>query len=687
MLYFDSETYSEVPIECGTYRYTSACELMIASYAIDDQPVQVWDRTRDAKMPGDLEYALHDPDELITAHSSMFDRNVVKYALGIDIPIPRWRDTMVKALAHGLPGGLDKLCGIFKVPQEQRKRSGKQLINLFCKPRPPNMKLRRATRATHPLEWADFIAYALADTEAMRVIDHKLPSWNFQGFELELWHLDQIINDRGFCADTELAVAAIRAVELMKKQLADQTNELTNGNVQAATQRDKLLEHILAEYGVLLPDMQMSTLERRIEDQSLPIELRNLLGIRLQATTISTSKYRSVLNGVQQDGRMRGTLQFDGAQRTGRWGGRKFQPHNMPRPDMSKEEIDFAIESFKANCGDLVLDDVMRAASNAIRGCVIAPKGRKLVVGDLSNIEGRSTAWVAGEDWKLKAFTAYDEGDGPDLYKLAYAKSFRVAADSVTKDQRQIGKVQELMLGYQGGVGAYITGAATYGIDLDQMAETSIDTLVATEPEVWAEAAEFWNWTLEKKRPTFGLDRETFMVCDSFKRLWRRLHPRIESLWKDLEIAYATAVYHPGVDHPCRVLAVRRDGAWLRIKLPSGRSLCYPSPQVADNGTLSYMGINQYSKQWNRIGTYGGKLLENVSQALSRDVLAANMPLIEQAGYNIVLTVHDEDVTETPDNENFTAEHLTRLMATQPSWAPGLPLNANGFETYRYRKD
>lgn len=687
MLYYDEETFNEnVPIKHGTYKYVSTCEPLIVTYAFNDQPVQVWDCTRQATMPGDLDYALHDDSELICAHSSMFDRNVLKYAHGIDIPIPRWRDTMVKALAHSLPGGLDKLCAILKVPEELAKQPGKQLIHLFTKPRGMHVKIRRATRETHPKEWQDFIQYAVNDTAAMRYIDQKLPSWNYTGVELALWHLDQRINDRGFAVDVTLAEAAIRSVERAQAILAARGNTLTGGAVPSTTQRDVLLEYILQEYGVGLPDMQMATLERRIADPDLPIELRELLMIRLQATTTSTSKYKTLLNATMPDGRLRGSLQFDGAQRTGRWAGRTFQPHNMPRPSMEKDEIDAGIDALKGGYADLVFDNVMEVASNAIKGCIIAAPGKKLVAADLKNIEGRDAAWIAGESWKLKAFADFDSGIGPDLYKLSYAKSFRVDPESVNYDQRQIGKVQELMLQYQGGVGAYITGAATYGIDLDEMAATSIDTLVAAEPEVWQEASEFWTWTNEKKRPTFGLEQETFMVCDSFKRLWRRNHLCIVRIWQDLEDYVTLAIDQPGKTFVFGVLKVRRDGAWLRIQLPSGRSLCYPSPQVIDK-KITYMGINQYTHQWSRIATYGGKLFENICQAVARDVMAANMPLIEDASYEIVLTVHDEVITEAPDTDEFTAERLSALLAASPSWATGMPLAAGGFETQRYRKD
>ncbi|WP_231643256.1 DNA polymerase [Ralstonia syzygii] len=685
-LWLDLETYCEVPIQNGTHVYAEGAEVLLFAYALDDGPVRVWDCTAEPIMHADLDAALRDPSVVLYAHNSHFDRTVLRHAMpGYPLGLPRWRDTMVKALAHSLPGALGDLCSILKVPTDKAKdKAGKQLIMLFCKPRPATSKLRRATRETHPAEWAKFVEYAGLDIEAMRAIDKKLPAWNYQGAELALWHLDQTINDRGVMVDTDLAHAAIRAVERAQKVLAARTSDITLGAVQAATQRDAMLRHVLAAYGLDLPDMQQSTLERRIADPDLPAELRELLGIRLQASTTSTSKYKTLAKGVSRDGRLRGTLQFNGASRTGRWAGRLFQPQNLPRPVLKQNTIEQGIKALKAECADLLFSNIMELTSSAIRGCIVAPEDKKLVVADLSNIEGRMIAWLAGEEWKLAAFREFDEGTGPDLYKLAYAKAFAVSPDSVGKDQRQIGKVMELMLGYEGGVGAFLTGAATYGIDLDAMADAAWPSIPT---DIIAEAEQFLAWRTQQRLGDFGLKLKTFIVCDALKRLWRRAHPAVSSFWKELEEAARLAVLRPGTTYDCRVLKVRRDGAWLRIRLPSGRFLCYPSAQLDEAGKLSYMGINQYSRKWSRLKTYGGKLAENVTQAASRDVLAANMPAIEAAGYQIVLSVHDENITEADDRDRFNAGHLADLMATNPLWADGLPLAAAGFEAYRYRKD
>lgn len=719
-LYLDLETYCDVPISHGTYAYAERAEIMLFAYAIDDGPVHVWDLTADFEMPADLSDALYGGASVHTlvAHNSMFDRTVLNES-GYNTPVERWRDTMVKALAHSLPGSLGELCDILKVPIDKAKdKEGRRLVQLFCKPRPKSSRTVRATRETHPEDWAKFVEYARLDIEAMREIDKKLPRWNYEDNlrELALWHLDQRINDRGVKIDLDLVRGALDAVDKERDLLAKRAHAMTGGAVQAASQRDALLEHILAEYGVDLPDMQASTIERRIADPDLPEPLRELLAVRLAATTTSTSKYKALARGVSSDGRLRGTLQFCGASRTGRWSGRMFQPQNLPRPTLKQAETDAGIEQLTRGWADLLAPDVMALASSAIRGAILLPGG---AVSDLSNIEGRVQAWLAGEAWKLRAFEEYDtcrgldgrwhtgtalahamlcgrpiplEKDakgkptrsGPDQYRLAYAKSFGVRVEDTTDDQRQIGKVQELALGYQGGVGAFVTFAAAYGIDLEILADKAIS---AIPDDILRESEGALEWTKSEKRDRFGLSDIAWIVCDSFKRSWRYAHPNIAALWTELEQAVREAIAVPKVDIRVRKLVVRRDGAWLRIKLPSGRFLCYPSPAIDKEGRITYMGVNQYSRKWTRLTTYGGKLFENVCQAVARDVMAHNMPAIEADGYQIVLTVHDEVLTESPGGADFTAARLSALLATVPPWAEGMPLAAGGFETNRYRKD
>lgn len=688
-LYLDLETFCDVPITHGVHRYAERVEVMLFAYGIDDAPAQVWDVTTGDLMPDDLADALLEADE-VYAHNSAFDRTVLRHAMPAvtnALPLPMWRDTMVQALAHGLPGALGQLCEILGVPSDKAKdKAGKALIQLFCKPRPITSKITRATRDTHPVEWARFVSYAAGDIDAMREVRRRLPVWNYQGEELALWHLDQTINDRGVCIDLDMAAAAVRAVDLAQVDLAARTVEATNGDVESTTKRDAMLLHVLQEYGVDLPDLRMATLERRIADPDLPAGLRELLQIRLQASTTSTSKYKTLMRGTSTDGRLRGTLQFCGASRTGRWAGRLFQPQNLPRPTLKQHLIDFGIDALKADCADLLFDNVMQLTSSSIRGCIVAPEGKKLVVADLSNIEGRVQAWLAGEEWKLQAFRNFDLGTGPDLYKMAYGKSFGITPDEVTKEQRQVGKVQELALGYEGGVGAFVTFAAAYGIDLDQLAEQAARSIPGN---TWGQAHIMLDWHRKKGRDPandMNLTERAWLTCESFKLAWREAHQAIASHWKDIDAAVRDAIDNPGNTFHCRRLKMRRDGNWLRVVLPSGRAVCYPSPQITD-GKITYMGMNQYSRKWCRLQTYGGKIFENVCQAVARDVMAHNMPPIEAAGYQIVLTVHDEIIADAPDVTDFNEDHLSSLLAATPPWATGMPLAAAGFTTNRYKKE
>jgi DNA polymerase len=685
-LYCDLETYSDIPIKNGLYRYAEHAEILIFAYAFEDNPVQIVDLTQDgAKIPDIVIKAWKDPKTISVWHNAQFDRGILKLTEGIVLDLERVHCTMAQAYAHSLPGGLDKLCQVMGVRTELAKHdTGKQLIHLFCKPRPKNQKLRRATRHSHPVEWKRFLEYAGNDIEAMRAIHKKMPIWNYQGFEKQLWNLDQEINDRGFCVDTDLVNGAIDTIKKEQHLLSERASDLTHGDLDRATQRDKLLTHLCTYYKVNLPNMQKSTLERRIDDPDLPWAVRELLSIRLQASTTSTAKYKKIIESMSSDKRLRGTLQFCGAARTGRWSGRTFQPQNLPRPTHSEQEIEAGIKALKMGCADLIEDNVMALTSSCIRGAIVAPEGKKLVVSDLSNIEGRAAAWLAGEEWKLKAFYDFDHGKGQDLYNLAYAKSFDIEPEDVTKDQRQIGKVQELALGYEGGVGAFVTFANLYGIDLEELAKVAWDNIPQT---VKIDSVNFHQWWVgEKGNTDFGLTPEAYIVCDSFKRMWREAHPEISSYWPELRDAAISAIRNPGNKYRARMITFLRKGAWLRAIMPSGRSLCYPSPAYRDH-KISYMGVCQYSRKWKRLYTYGGKLFENLCQATARDIMAANMPKAEENGYDILLTVHDELITEAPNDGCYNAEDLSRILATPPRWASDFPLAAGGYEARRYRKD
>lgn len=734
-LWFDCETFSECDLRThSTHRYAEhpSTEITVAQWAIDDGEPVVEDLTGPRRVPSDALYLALANAGCVVAHNSHFDRTMIRHCWGMEVPVHRWRDTMVKALAHGLPGGLDKVGHALGIEADKAKdKRGADLIQLFCKPRPKTHKLRRATRDTHPKEWAEFLEYSRQDIIAMREVDRRLPSWNYRDGhpELALWHLDQQINDRGFAVDLELAGAAITAVAAEQARLKHEVQEATNNLVSAPSKRDQLLAFILAEYGVTLPDMKADTLRRRVDDPDLPDGVRLLLSLRLEATKTSTAKYKALVNAASADDRLRNTLQFAGAQRTARWAGRVFQPQNLPRPtpDFDEEQQDMGIAALKGGFASEVFGDVMQLTSNAIRGCIVAPAGRKLCVADLSNIEGRGLAFLAGEHWKLKAFAEYDvietvEGEwiaqheydrlallgqqptlaldkkgerihrGHDLYKLAYARAFGIDPADVQKLMRQIGKVMELGLGYEGGVAAFLAFAAVYGLDLDELT----DAVYANAPaEAIEKAQSMLEWFKEKRLGRVGLDDRMWVALEALVLMWREAHPASKALWAAAKDGVAQAIEHPGrIFGIGKHLKARRDAAWLRIRLPSGRYLCYLHPEVKRDPLdgrvqeISYVGVDQYTRQWKRIKTYGGKLIENCTQAFARDVMAYNMPRIqEQAGYPIVLSVHDELLTEPEDSEAFNSDKLSALLANVPPWAQGIPLAAAGFQTYRYRKD
>ena len=366
--------------------------------------------------------------------------------------------------------------------------------------------------------------------------------------------------------------------------------------------------------------------------------------------------------------------------------GRHMQPQNLPRQTLSPEQIEERIEETLDGSLLEFSSDPAGELAQCLRGTITVPKGSKMVVADYSNIEGRVLAWMAGEDWKLKAFRAYDAGTGPDLYKLTYSRAFNVPVETVTKAQRQMGKVLELAMGYGGGVGAFVTFARGYGVDLNDMAEGLKGVI---PPEVTHDAERLYEWAVDNKR-TGGLSHGVWVACDSVKRLWRAANAGIVSLWGAAGEACLTAVKEKGVRVPIalggKVYAVMR-GSWLLVHLPSGRFICYPAARIDESGaSITYMGVNQYTRKWGRIETFAGKAVENLTQAVACDVLCHALPIVSDAGYKPILTVHDEILTEAPDTPEFNHKKLEVLMSTNPPWAMGLPLSADGFDSYRYHK-
>lgn len=699
-LWLDTETRSRVPIRLGNVKYATAVEMTMIQYAVDDGPIVIIDmlsRKDDAKRGAQLRelgFTISQADE-VWAHQAEFDRTVIEKTKVLTIPAKKWRCTAALARMHGLPGGLDKLCDIFHVPPEFAKLKGKDVGAVFWSSRSDG---KYNTPETHPKEWAEFLRYGGRDVEAMRFIWRKIPKWNATPRMWRMWELDFKMNHRGVAMDLKLAAGAIEATLKAKRKLSARTAKLSKLNpdyleetesaVEATTQRQRLLDY-MADFGVELPDLKADTVERRLEDESLPQHIKELLRIRQKASKASTAKYQRVVN-QHVSGRLYNLLVFCGAMRTGRWAGRTLQPQNLPRPRHEKWDIDHAIKRFQNGTIDSYApEDIMGLASSCLRGLIVPGKGRRLVVSDLANIEGRFMAWVAGEDWKIEAYAAYDRGEGPDLYKVAYARPFGIDPNDIADEgdyRRQVGKVMELALQYYGGVGAFCAMAETYGLNLDQLAATAWgtipDDIKRESQKLWLEAA--------KRRRRYGLQERTWVVCQSLVLMWRAAHPMVVAFWEALDNAIKDAIRSPGkVFRAGDRISVDRIGNWLRIKLPSGRYLNYPAPRVKTDGwftSRSFIGVNPYTRQWGRISTYSGKDAENVCQGGCADIIMDGLLAAEEAGYNPILSVHDEAITEPLDDDRYNDKELSRLLVESSLWADGMPMAAKGKVMYRYAK-
>lgn len=757
-LFLDTETFSGVDLKkVGAYAYAEhpTTEIMICTYAIDEGRVQTWDCTESPTMPRELRKALRRVSrkkaKIVMANGLLFDRLVIREKWGIDLPVGQIEDTMIMAFRHALPGSLDMQCQVLGVDAEHAKdKAGKALIKRFCKPTPKTYKIRRYTRETHPEEWAKFLRYAALDIIAMREVYWRIPDWGNTPKEDEILLIDQLINDRGFYVDVDLANAAIKAVQAHKEELKEEAWERFGGKL---TGNDFLpaLRDIAPAFTI--HNAQKSTLNDLLEDPDFPDEGKALIEMRLGASSTASTKYNPLVNGLSADGRRRGCLQYGGAKRTLRWAGKGFQPQNLARGEYSDDhegkikrregesDISFWVRSHMLTNGINSLlrgtahwaYDISKLTASTVRGCIIPAKGKKFVVADYSNVEGRGLAWIAGEKTALMVFRA-----GRDIYCETAGKMFGLDPEYIKanrKDLRQIGKACELGLGYGGGVAAFLQFAKNLGLDLYAMA----DVMKGTFPDhIWAAAKRGYEYARineakrppkpgkKDERPTYILPKKVWLTCDAIKRMWRESHPKTVAFWAELEDAVLCAIRNPGKaywaganvrpDGKKALKIVRtkakhdptfdeeRDdpnaaGWWLKIELPSGRIMSYPGIALSvtteideDTGKkrtstrIKYQGENQTTRQWGFQYTYGGKLTENIVQALCRDILAWSMPGVEAAGYEIVLSVHDELITEVPDTDDYTTEELCALMCDLPVWAKGFPLAAEGDIMYRYRK-
>jgi len=658
VLSIDTETFSSVDLaKSGVYAYTEApdFEILIFGYAYDDGPVQLIFRppyvcgglpnsftVRDL-LPRPIMHALLDPNIIKTAFNANFERTCLAKLLGQTLPPSQWRCTAVHALTLGLPGSLEAVAQSLKL-QQQKDAAGKALIRYFsipCKPTKANGMRIRNLPEHDTKKWEEFKAYCIQDVEVERAIRKQLLRYPVLGSEQQLWELDQRINDLGVRVDPVMVSNAMACDTAYRERLLVKALELTGlDNPNSVAQLKAWLEE--AE-GIEVESLNKETVPVLLE-QTESETVKQVLELRQEMAKTSVKKYKAMDCGKCEDDRIRGLLQFYGANRTGRWAGRLVQVHNLPKNTMT--DLDLARQLLLA--GDyetleLLFESVPGVLSQLIRTAFIPSEGHRFIVADYSAIEARVIAWLAGEKWRLEVFAGHGK-----IYEASASQMFKVPIEEITKASplRQKGKVSELALGYQGAKGALIKmGALKMGLTEEELPE----------------------------------------LVNS----WRKANPSIVQFWRDAEKAALKAVGEKTTVTLQHGLAFIYEAGALFIRLPSGRRLAYVRPRLVkdmdfNKFALTYEGYEQ--GKWGRLKTYGGKIVENCVQAIARDCLAEGMIRLNAAGYHMVMHVHDEIIAEEPYGRGSVIEMA--VIISQPiSWAPGLPLNADGFETEYYKKD
>ena len=620
----------------------------------------------------------------IEAHNAEFEtviwRNVCipKYGWP-QLDTRKLRCSLAKCSYHSLPRGLGEACAALGLPH-QKDEVGHRLMLKMCKPRTPTK--------TNPSEWhqdaADIVRlseYCLQDVRAEHGLSEALA--DLPPVELRYWQLDQRINSRGIYADVPIAERMVDAIALMHQDVDAKVSNLSGGKVRTAKQVSKALAW-MQSCGVKIKSLKADSVSEYLKKPGLPPAVREFLELRQEAAKASTAKYKSIIACAGEDQRIRGTLLYHGAS-TGRWTGRLIQPQNFPRGMFT--DIEECLDLFDLGGLDLVetyYGPPLAAAATCLRGILRAAPGNDFLCADYASIEARVLAFLAGEEHVLAAFRA-----GKDLYKVAAMSIFGVEYEAVTKKQRQVGKVAVLALGYQGGIGAFASMAGNYAVDLESLPAFVFGSGTDEDLERSRKIAKAY-----LSRNSGAMSEDAATACDLIKRLWRAAHPKITTFWRGLEGAAHQAVENPGQVTAFRGIYFRSDpDDFLRLRLPSGRKLHFRGPAIKEK-TASWggekevvvaMGVNSTSKKWVELPYYGGLWTENVVQAFSRDLMAAGMLRLENAGYPMILSIHDELLAEVKKGQG-DLEEFCRLMSQCPTWAEGCPVEAEGWRGERYRK-
>ena len=645
----DIETYSSVDLtKSGVYAYTEAPDfgVLIFGYCYDDDPVRVVDLASGEQLPEDVLAALTDPAVRKAAYNANFERTCLAAYLGRPMPPEQWYCSAVHARMLGLPGSLEAVGKVLRLPEDSQKmRQGKALIRYFsipCRATKINGGRTRNLPRHDPDKWALYKAYNAQDVEVERTVRRTLARYPIPAQERKLWELDQEINDRGVGVDRTLVTHAIACDAQYQERMEARARALTGLDNPGSV--SQLKDWIEQREGISIDSLSKDTLPALIGQATDP-QVREMLRVRRAMAKTSVKKYDAIDRAVCKDDRIHGTLMFYGASRTGRWAGRILQPQNLPQNHMT--DLDDARGMLRA--GDyegleMLYDSVPDVLSQLIRTALIPAPGNRFMVADFSAIEARVIAWMAGEQWRMDVFATHGK-----IYEASAEQMFRLPAGSVRKGDpmRQKGKIAELALGYGGSVGALkAMGALKMGLEEDEL-----------QPLV---------------------DR------------WRRTNPAIIKLWWDVDAAARHAIADMQATTLQYGLRIHMAGGMLFVRLPSGRSLVYQAPrlEVGRNGreSIIYDGVDQTRKTWGPIETYGPKLVENIIQAIARDCLAVAMLRLAAAGYDIVFSVHDEVIMDVPEGQGSLDEVL-EIMGTPIQWAPGLPLRADGYECEYYRKD
>ena len=635
-LNIDIETRSSNEIKFGVRKYADSKEfkILLFAYSIDHGEVEVVDLANGEALPGEVLEALSDPRVTKSAFNAAFERTCITQSINKAMPPEQWRDTMIWGMELGLPASLEQMAKYLKVPQ-QKDTEGKRLIRKFCIPK----KDGSFCEDYDSEDWELFKSYVKQDVRTELSIADELEVYPIAESEWELWSLDQRINDRGIGVDLELVHAALALDEETSVLAKEKLSVLTGlDNPNSVLQ----LKKWLATQGLEVNSLGKEQVEELLEDSQTPQIVREALLLRQATSNASIKKYDMLDNATCSDERIHGILQFYGANRTGRWAGRLLQVQNLPRGSLKPSELTEARSFVKAKDSEaleILWGEVPTVLKSLIRSSLIPSEGHEFIVSDFSAIEARVIAWLAGEEWVLNIFK-----EGHDIYKATANQMFHLGGvDKVDKAMRQRGKVATLALGYQGGTGALkAMGALKMGIE-----EEELQGLV---------------------------------------NAWRKANPNIVRFWKRVEAAAKRALeFGTRVGLRGTGLSFYVQDHFLMIELPNGRSIAYANATIKD-GRIRYEGKSMASSTFQKLETYGGKLVENIVQATARDVLGEAMLRLEKQGYRIVAHVHDEVILDVP-KDTATVDEINQLMAINPEWTEGLPLAAAGFKSEFYMKD